>query len=421
MNIGIVGSGIAGLHLALLLQQRGVATTLYSELSAAAQRAGRLPNNVCRFWSTRERERELGVDHWAFPDCGVFGVDMHVAGDPPIAFRGDLAHMASFVDFRLYLPRLLDDYEARGGRVVVKTCGGAEVVEASRDHDLMVVASGRGAMAELFPRDSQRSPFALPQRHLLAGLFHGVAMPDPLGFSFHLIPGVGEILQSPMYSFAGPIAAVSIEATPAGPWEKRVRTPYDGDLGRCAAVVLDLLREYAPTVYERVDPAAFRLAGSRDVLQGSVTPTVRRPWASLGNGKFAIALGDASVLNDPVTGQGANLASLSAWTLGEAILEEFVFDERFCRWWDDRSWEISRDVTEWTNAFLGAPPPHLLNLLCAAMQEKAVADAFVNNFNTPRRMWRSMATPERTAAFLREIRAQPPAARPLHDSAPAIL
>lgn len=98
-----------------------------------------------------------------------------------------------------------------------------------------------------------------------------------------------------------------------------------------------------------------------------------------------------------------------------------MFDERFCRWWDDRSWEISRDVTEWTNAFLGAPPPHVLNLLCAAMQEKAVADAFVNNLNTPRRMWRSMATPERTAAFLREIRAQPPAARPLEDAAPTIL
>jgi hypothetical protein len=393
------------------LQQRGVATTLYSELSAAAQRAGRLPNTVCRFWSTRERERELGVDHWAFPDFGVFCVDVHVAGEPAIAFRGDLAHMGSFVDFRLYLPRLLDDYEARGGRVVVKTSGGAEVVQASRDHDLIVVASGRGAMAELFPRDAQRSPFALPQRRLLAGLFHGIALPDPLGLSFNIVPGAGEIFQAPLYSFAGPISALTIEAVPGGPWEARVRTSYDGDLDRCAAVVLDLLREHAPAVYDRADRAAFRLAGSRDLLQGSVTPTVRRPWASLGNGKFAIALGDAAALNDPITGQGANLASLCAWTLGEAILEEFVFDERFCRWWEERSWEISRDVTEWTNAFLGAPPPHVINLLCAAMQEKAVADAFVNNFNMPRRMWRSMVTPERTAAFLREIRAQqPPAA-----------
>lgn len=410
MDIGIVGGGIAGLHLALKLQQHGVATTIYTELNAADYRAGKLSNNVCRFESTRIRERELGVDHWIFPELGVVGANMHISGEPAIKFRGDFAHPASFVDFRLYLPRLLDDYEARGGRVVVQAFSPADVAAASHAHDLMVVSSGRGALSGMFPRDPERSPFAAPARHLLAGFFHGLAFLDPVGLSFNIVPGLGEVFNSTTYSFSGAISAVVIEAIPGSAWEERVRRSYDGDLVQCAEVVLGLLRESVPAVYERVDPREFRLAGSRDLLQGSVTPTVRRPWVPLGNGKFAVAVGDAAVANDPILGQGANLSSLSAWTLGEAILDEFVFDERFCRWWEDRNWEACRDVTEWTNSFLRAPPPHVIELLIAAMHDQVVADAFMSNFDRPRRNWHAMRTPEATAAFLRHLHAPRPRA-----------
>jgi hypothetical protein len=34
---------------------------------------------------------------------------------------------------------------------------------------------------------------------------------------------------------------------------------------------------------------------------------VRAGWAALPGGKYAMAMGDAWVVNDPVTGQGANL------------------------------------------------------------------------------------------------------------------
>ena len=45
-NIGIVGSGIAGLHLGLFLQKHGVDATIYSDRSPDQIRAGRLPNLV---------------------------------------------------------------------------------------------------------------------------------------------------------------------------------------------------------------------------------------------------------------------------------------------------------------------------------------------------------------------------------------
>ncbi len=45
-TLGIVGSGIAGLHLALYLQQQGIKATVYSDRSADEIRSGRLPNTV---------------------------------------------------------------------------------------------------------------------------------------------------------------------------------------------------------------------------------------------------------------------------------------------------------------------------------------------------------------------------------------
>jgi len=62
-RIGIIGSGIAGLHLGLFLQKHGVDATLYSDRSPEQIRAGRLSNFVVRFDPTRERERALDVDH----------------------------------------------------------------------------------------------------------------------------------------------------------------------------------------------------------------------------------------------------------------------------------------------------------------------------------------------------------------------
>jgi glycine/D-amino acid oxidase-like deaminating enzyme len=58
-NIGIVGSGIAGLQLGLFLQKHGIGATIYSDRSPEQIRAGRLSNFVVRFEHTRERERAL--------------------------------------------------------------------------------------------------------------------------------------------------------------------------------------------------------------------------------------------------------------------------------------------------------------------------------------------------------------------------
>ena len=116
-KIGVVGAGIAGLHLGLLLQQTGIEATIFTEHTPEQVTASRLPNIVVRSAPTRERERQLGVAHW-----DAIGVDLthyafHLAGEHPLAFTGVFDQPAMSVDMRLYCARLLEDFVQRGGDV----------------------------------------------------------------------------------------------------------------------------------------------------------------------------------------------------------------------------------------------------------------------------------------------------------------
>jgi hypothetical protein len=94
-----------------------------------------------------------------------------------------------------------------------------------------------------------------------------------------------------------------------------------------------------------------------DSLQGAIVPTVRRGYASLGNGRFALGLGDVHIVNDPIGGQGANAASYAAFVVGEAIREMAAFDEGLCQMVDARRWEYLSAVTNFNNALLLPPSP----------------------------------------------------------------
>jgi 2-polyprenyl-6-methoxyphenol hydroxylase-like FAD-dependent oxidoreductase len=399
-NIGIVGSGIAGLQLGLFLQQRGLPVTLYSDRTPEEIRAGRLPNAVARFDHTQERDRSLGVHRWDDPEIGALGAHFRIVGDQPLAFYGSVRRPASFVDMRIYLSTLLEEFAARGGPVRVGALQAADVARLSANHDLMVVASGRGSLTEMFPRLPERSPYTRPQRRLCVGLFRGIAYPEPRGLTFSISPGHGEVFQAPFFTFSGMVSSVLFEAIPGRGLEPIVDLRYEDDPARFEATVLSLLREHAPFIYERVDHREFGLVSPLDLLQGAITPTVRRCYAPLSDGKYAVAVGDVHIVNDPLLGQGANAASHAAWTLGEAILAAGAFDESFCRRVEERIWAVARHPTEWTNAVLQPPPPHALAVFAAAAQNRAVADEIVDNFGAPERNWAIFGSPEGAAAFL---------------------
>jgi hypothetical protein len=63
-------------------------------------------------------------------------------------------------------------------------------------------------------------------------------------------------------------------------------------------------------------------------------------------------------------------------------------------------WAYTRNVTEWSNASLGPPAPHALQVFAAAARDQAIADELVENFAAPARSWAVFGSPDGAAAFL---------------------
>lgn len=135
---------------------------------------------------------------------------------------------------------------------------------------------------------------------------------------------------------------------------------FDEQRSEFESTVLGLLRDYAPSVYARVDPARFAVARPLDIGYAAITPTVRRGYARLSNGRTILALGDAHITMDPVTGQGANKASHAAFVAGAAICEATTFDEDFCARVTQQMCEYALPVSDACNARLVAPPQHVV-------------------------------------------------------------
>lgn len=403
-RIAIVGAGVAGLHLGLLLQQQGVDVTIYADRGPDEIRGARLPNTVSLVGTTRARERALGVNHWDAPEHDTVGVQLHINSDPPLAFRGKLAPPTLFIDMRIYLARLLEDFAARGGRVVLAALDQTGVKRIAPEHELVVVATGRAGLSDMFPRIPERSPFTQPQRSIFAGLFRGIRMADPAYFQFQVAAGQGEILEQQFLTFQGMVPALLIEGIPGGDIDRVTRMRHEDDPARFITALYEMLQEYAPLTRQRLDRDTFDVLGPLDTINGSITPTVRHGYAVLDGGKCAVALGDAHITHDPVAGQGANAASRAAWVLGELLLDRVrqgsALDEAFCAQAEQRLWEVLQPSTSFTNAMLGPATPHAIDVFVAAAQNPAIADGFVDNFNYPDRLWACLGSAEGAERFL---------------------
>lgn len=399
-SIGIVGTGVAGLHLGLLLRQHDIRVTMYTDKPGDDLAAGRLLNTVAHHHPTLQRERTLRVDHWDADEYGVQCTNYSIGGPQRVAFRGHFTNATSAIDYRLYLPRLMDDFEERGGTIEVRGMQVEDIERVSAKHDLLVVASGRGALGALFPRRADKSPYDRPQRRLCAALYHGVSASVPKGVTINVSPGHGELLELPIYSFDGHVAALLFESIPGGDLDRLADLRYEEDPPSFQKAIRTKLEQHFPATFERVDTTEFQVCRPQDVLQGALIPHVRQDYTRLSNGKFALAVGDVHCLVDPVMGQGANSASYSAWTVGEAILEDLGFDELFCARVARRRADIVHSISDWTNFMLAPPPPHFIAMLAAMSQRQSVADEFTDNFGYPDRQWSILATPERTRRYL---------------------
>ena len=228
-RIGIVGAGIAGLHLALYLQKHGVDATLITDRAPDEYRGIRLLNTVAHHHVTIAREDYLGVNHWNDPKHHYYYHDHFFNFPQPISFRGYFSRPSRAVDYRIYLPVLMKDFADRGGRIEYRRIEESDIAPLVGRFDLLVVSSGKGPLGQLFAYRPEHSPYSQPQRRLCVGLYTGVREPDPMNVTLSVSPGHGEMIVIPTITFGGIASALLMENVPGGDMEELATLSYEAD------------------------------------------------------------------------------------------------------------------------------------------------------------------------------------------------
>ncbi|EME52127.1 styrene monooxygenase/indole monooxygenase family protein [Amycolatopsis decaplanina] len=385
-RIVVAGAGQAGLVLALGLQRHGYAVTVVTDRDAETIRDGRLISNQCVFHPALTRERALGINFWDGEAPEILGASFGLAGDSPepaVSWQARFDHPAQSVDQRVKVSAWLTAFAERGGEVRIGKVTPDGLEEYAREFDLVLVAAGRGPQFDaLFSRDDARSPHREPQRTIgIMYLVSGRDEPLPVypGLTFGLSQA-GELFGLPIQSVRGPVFGLGFFGVPGGPMDV-----WDGVTGldEHFELAMTLLRGQFPWVEESL--AGARPSGPLDVLRGRVLPIVRDPVGTLPSGAKVLAMGDAAVTNDPIAGQGANMAAHAAAVYERRILDhgDRPFDEAFLRGTFAEYWEKARHATRLSNDLLAPPPDHVLATLEAAQTAPEVARRFANIFSDP--------------------------------------
>ncbi|MGZ4426800.1 MAG: flavin reductase [Nocardioidaceae bacterium] len=383
-RIAVVGAGPAGTALAVGLLGEGHHVTVVSDRTAEEIRAGSVMSSQVTFESALEAEAALGIADLLPPAPPIerMAYDTTRLDGSTASFSTRLTTAARSLDQRLRVPLLLDAVERLGGKVVVRSATVEDIEDLARDHDLVVVSTGRGGLTSLFEVDAERTPYATPQRVAALTYLRGVA-PDPDGpaLRYHSVEGVGECFTCPALTVDGACDIFVVEGVPGGPldcWDD-VASPE---------AHLDRLREVLATHFpaEAARVADARLVDRRSVLSGRITPAVRRPVGLLPSGRPVLGMADVVVLNDPLTSQGSNNAVKSASFYLEAItahegeLDAAWMQRTFDNFW--RGW--AQWATEWTNSWLQPANAHQRALVDAATRHPSIAAAIAAGFDDAR-------------------------------------
>lgn len=403
-RIAIIGAGQAGLHFALALQAQGYDVTVCSDRTPEQIRCGNVMSTQAMFGPARALERSAQLALWDDRAPDVHIIHAAVAGPdavPALAFDAPLDAPQHAVDQRVKMPAWLELFEDRGGRVQYRPVTPTDLGPLAESHDLTVVAAGRGVLSGLFARHDGHSRFDAPQRTLACVYLHGVTSPETIPgrpVRIHVLPGAGELFLQPALTTSGVCTILLWEAVPHGPLDRFADRP---DPATMLARSLDLLRQYVPWEYDAC--AGATPTDAHATLYGAVTPTVRRPVARVGTAATPVlGMADTLVINDPVTGQGANNAARCAAAYTQSVIAhgDRAFDAAWMRRTFDRFWEHARHSIDFTTTMLAPTPDHIAQALAQAAARPVVARRFANTYADPADFSVWLGTPEATHSYL---------------------
>jgi hypothetical protein len=401
-RIAIIGSGQSGLVAAHGLVRAGHEVKVYSDRSADAWLNNSRPTGTAaRFCPALTYERELGLAHWEAAAPAIRGI--HLSFSPKVGNRlltmtakvhteNDCA-AAQAIDLRMQSHRWMNDL---GDRVVVEKISPDRLDDIAAEHELVLVATGRGPLAELFPRNAERSVYDKPQRKLTMVIVTGCAQAiDGVPFlpaKFNMFADCGEAFWIPYHHRDhGPTWCLLFEAKAGGPMDRF----DDCKTGRDAVErSKQVIRELMPWDAEWVKDA--ELADDNGWLMGGVAPTVRDPVGLLPSGRVVMPLGDTSISMDPIAGQGANLGNKAAHHIVDAITAapaDIAFDAAWITATFEAFWADHGAATvKFNNLFLEPMSPAGQMLLVSQYgtngtgdsARQRLADELMQNFADPR-------------------------------------
>ena len=400
----IVGAGQAGLQLALGLLDDGHDVTVVTNRTAEDVRNGRLLSGQTMFGAPLATERKLGIDLWQ-QECPqlegkAFALFNPHDPNPVFDWAARLDQPGQSVDQRVKYPAWMELLEQRGGHLEIANVGITELERYCEAHDLVIVAAGRDT--GLFPKVPEKSPFDKPQKIVAICGVHGLTPRTPWdGVCITIVRGCGENIVLPVLLPTGPAHLLVFQYFPGGPWDN---WPEDDSADVHLAHSKQLLKEYLPGMYERCRDC--EPADALAHLRGGVTPVVREPVGQLPSGRLVLGIGDAVVVNDPLTAPGANSCALAADAYLEAIrahgdapYDRAFMEKTFYDFWDSDM----RFITEWNNKLLGGMPEEIVRVLTAGNDVPEIRDRWVNAFNNRADFFEWLGTPEKADAFLEQL------------------
>ncbi|ATI01507.1 styrene monooxygenase/indole monooxygenase family protein [Alcaligenes faecalis] len=412
-KVAIVGAGQAGMPVAFGLLAQGYDVAVFTNRSPDDVRGGRVMSSQCMFAEALDVERRLGLNFWDDECPPVQGIGFALPNpDQPdtkaVDWSGRLDREAQATDQRVKMPYWLELFEQRGGKLIMEDVGVAELERITQEYDLTMLAAGKGEVVKLFERDDQRSMYDKPQRALALTYVHGLEpTPEYSRVSFNFIPGVGEYFVFPSLTLSGPCDIMVFEGVPGGPLDRfrDAKTP-EAHLEQSVS----FLREFLPWEADRA--RNVELTDAQGYLSGAFPPTVRKPVLTLPSGRMVLGLGDAVVVNDPITGQGSNNAAKAAQVYLDSILQrgEGAFDRNWMQETFERYWDYANLVVRWTNSMLKPPTDSSFALLTSAQQSPALAHFLANSFNHPPVLFPAWEDLSAAQALIEKTRSQSVAA-----------
>lgn len=394
-KIAIIGCGSSAMILGhALINHGGFDVSVYSEKTSKQWRDGPPTGTPFVAGENIDIERELGLEHWEdsmFFGDGVMLDFRPTKGATPLTVRGRFGKLGAAVDLRTRVPRWMDDFEAKGGRIFIEKVTPERVREIAMSADLAVLAAGKGDIGSMVARDDERSEFDQPQRRLIASLVCGVKgwglrnghLTRPVKFTF--FGDAGEWFFVPFtHKTAGPSYALNFMVRPDAYLDHFEPAKTCTEFIEIARGLINDLAPEDAEALGNLRPADDQFS-YLPFAQG-ITPIVRKPCALLSNGAMLVPLGDSAITYDPIGGQGYNSAARHAKSMADAIIScgaaKFDSDwanETFDRFWADHG----RSACDWNNLMLKGLPPATGRALQHAAGDTGFADSIFKDYFRP--------------------------------------